>query len=77
MLLELQFDGELDDYPPNYEVWELQPTDSELVLVAPWAEIDRRKLRKLDDLPVKALEFMPKRERAGEDRYYAWYRFKT
>jgi len=73
-LLSRWFDEELDDYPTSYEVWELEPMDPELALVAPWPEIDRRKLRKLDDLPVKALEFWPKRERDGE-RFYAWYRF--
>ena len=75
LLLELWFDEELDDYPQNYEVWELEPMAPELALVTPWPEIDRRKVRKLDGLPVKALEFRPKRERDG-DRFYAWYRFR-
>ena len=76
LLLHSPFDEDLDDYTPSYFVWELQPMNPQDTLGVSWDQIESRKLRQLDGLPVAALEFWPKRDRIGE-RFYAWYRFKS
>ena len=75
-MLDSPFEEDLEDYTSNFYVWELEPMEPELTLVATWKEIEERKLRQLDDLPVTALEFWRERERKG-GRSYAWYRFKS
>lgn len=76
MLLNCPFDELLDDYSPTYRVWELEPMEPNFALIATWHEIERRKLKRLQDLPTTALEFWPKRERNGQSSH-AWYRFKS
>ena len=78
LFLDSPFDESLDDYAPDYKVWELEPVEPEAVLGMKWEELERRKLRQLDAIPVSSLEFHPERERDSQLRhFYAWYRFRS
>jgi hypothetical protein len=76
LFLDCPFDEALDDFPATYSVWELEPLDPE----SPGSleDVERRKLRRLADIPVSALEFGPEREHDTQSRYWhVWYRFRS
>src|SRR5687767_4140934 len=62
-LLECEFDDDLDDYSPDYEVTELSPTTAEELEALSWEQLDQRRTKRLDKLPIKALRFDSDRKR--------------
>jgi hypothetical protein len=72
LLLDSPFEEDRDEYRPSYYVWELAPTPTESLQRVTWPEVERLKVRRLDDLPVAAVRFAPKRENDGK-HFYAWY----
>jgi hypothetical protein len=72
--LESPFEDEIDEYRPDYYVWDLGNIPPELIETLTWAELEARRVRQLDDVPVSAFKFHRVRERL-DGRSFARVRF--
>lgn len=72
--LESPFEDETDEYRPDYYVWDLGNIPPELIETLTWAELEARRVRQLDDVPVSAFKFHQVRERL-DGRSFARVRF--
>jgi hypothetical protein len=59
-LFHSRFDDALDDYIDHYEVHELPPLSAE-ELQGTWADLPKRSLRRLANVPLRELPFKVKR----------------
>jgi hypothetical protein len=62
-LFDCRFDETLDDYPDSYQVFLMPPlTDAELA--GSWADLWRRAVKKVGDVPIPSVRFDPTKRAA-------------
>ena len=69
-LFDCQFDVEIEDYPEWFQVF-LMPTLTEADYAGSWADLWRRAIKKLGEVPVSAVRFDPTRRAAVADDVFA------
>jgi hypothetical protein len=62
-LFDCQFDEDTEDYPESYQVF-LMPPLTDLDFAGSWADLWRKAVRKVGDVPVAAVRFDPTRRQA-------------
>lgn len=62
-LFDCRFDEAVEDYPESYQVF-LMPRLTDLEYAGSWADLWRKAVRKVADVPVAAVRFDPTRRKA-------------
>jgi len=61
-LFDCQFDEAVEDYPEEYQVFEMPPL-TDVDFAGSWADLWRKAVRKVGDIPVAAVRFDPTRRK--------------
>ena len=76
LLLDSQFDDELDDYSPEYRVRLLDSVSPEEFDALSWSELENRVIEELSNLSIAEVAFDRERFRQGGNAY-ARMRFRS